>query len=179
MRILRIALLTSLFFTGIFAGLMFTFMLVIQRMLATLSASEYTQIMQGLIHGADNPPVVPAIVMVAVVAPLVALFQLRHNRQTLVFRLTLIAWIIFVAGVLIVTVGFNAPINEIIVKWSSQSPPADWMQIRDRWNALNIIRTPASVLSFLLFSIALSTHSAAVFQAERATPKQSQRGERG
>lgn len=156
MNATKIALIVGAFFTGIFAGLMFTFSLVIQRMLVTLNANEYTRIMQQLIQGADNPPIVPAIVMIALAAPLYALVKLRRHRDTAVFRLTLIGWLAFLIGAFLVTVGFNAPINNAIAGWQIQSPPADWMQVRDRWNSLNIIRTPLSILSFLFYLCALA-----------------------
>jgi uncharacterized membrane protein len=156
MKSQRTALLVAAFLSGLFTGLMLTFLIVIQRVLVSLSASEYTRIMQGLIAGADRPPIVPAIVIVTVLAPLVTLIQMRHDRQSPVFRLTLIGWVLFVLGVLVVTVGFNAPINNVINTWSVQAPPADWMETRDRWNQLNLLRTPASALAFLCFLLALA-----------------------
>lgn len=155
MNSVRATQLTAAIFTGLFTGLMFTFQVVIQRMLATLSASEYTRIMQGLIRGADDPPLVPAMVIIAVVAPVVALVQLRHERESAAFRYTLTGWLAFTVGVLVVTVGFNAPINNMIMKWDAQSPPADWMQMRDRWNSLNVIRTPMSGIAFVCFLLSL------------------------
>jgi uncharacterized membrane protein len=156
MKTIRYAQFISVFFTGLFTGLMFTFMLVIQRVLATLSASEYTVIMQGLIRGADDPPVVPAIVMISMLAPLYTLIHLRKHRQSLVFKLTLAGLLVFVAGVFVITIGINAPINNQIVKWSVESPPANWMTLRDQWNNINWIRTPASGLSFVLFMLTLA-----------------------
>ena len=156
MKSVRYAQFVSVFFTGLFTGLMFTFMLVIQRMLVLLSSTEYTSIMQGLIHGADDPPVVPAIVVISIVAPLYILIQLRHHRENPIFKLTLIGLIIFVIGVFGITIGINAPINNQIVKWSVQAPPANWMVLRDQWNNINWIRTPASGLSFVLFMLTLA-----------------------
>ena len=111
----RVALLVGVLFTGLFAGLMFTFSVVIERVMKTLSASEYTEVMQGLIRGADIPPIVPAVVIIAWVAPLVALWQMRHDRADPAFRLTLIGWIVFTAGVFVFTVAFNLPINKQIL----------------------------------------------------------------
>ncbi len=155
MKPIRYAQFISVFFTGLFTGLMFTFMLVIQRMLSTLSASEYTSIMQGLIRGADSPPVVPAVVMISMLSPLYTLIRLRKHQQSLVFKLTLAGLLIFVFGVFAITIGINAPINNQIVKWSAQAPPANWMTLRDQWNNVNWIRTPASGLSFVLFMLTL------------------------
>lgn len=155
MKTVRIAQVVSVCFTGLFTGLMFTFIVVIQRMLAPLSASDYTRIMQSLIYGADDPPLVPLVVVIGMVAPLVTLIKLRHARQSTVWKLTFWGWLVFVVGVFIVTVGINAPINNQIVKWPVQSPPDNWMELRDRWNSLNWVRTPASGLSFLLFTLSL------------------------
>ncbi len=154
MKFVRGAQITAIFFTGLFSGLMLTFWLVIQRMLVTLTGPDYTRIMQGLIRGADEPPVVPAIVIIAMLAPIVVLVALRRDRQSRAFGLTLWALAIFTVGVFVVTVGFNAPINNIIMKWPP-TPPDNWMQTRNQWNNLNVIRTPASMLAFFLHVLAL------------------------
>jgi uncharacterized membrane protein len=135
---------------------MFTFMLVIQRMMSPLSAPEYTRIMQGLIRGADDPPIVPLIVVISMLAPLVTLIKLRHARNSTVWKMTFIGWLVFVIGVFGITIGINAPINNQILKWPMDAPPADWMALRDRWNNINWIRTPASGLSFVLFMLTLA-----------------------
>lgn len=156
MKTIRYAQFIAVFFTGLFTGLMFTFMLVIQRMLANLTAPEYTRIMQGLIHGADDPPVVPAIVVISMLAPLYILIRLRKQGDTLLFKLTLIGFFVFVFGVFGITIGINAPINNQIVKWSPEAPPANWMALRDQWNNINWVRTPASGLAFVLFMLTLA-----------------------
>ena len=155
MKGVRTAQVISAFAAGLFFGLMFTFVVVIQRMLVPLSASDYTRIMQNLIHGADSPPLVPMVVVVGMVAPLYALFRLRRATRSMTWKLTFWGWLVFLVGVFAVTMIINVPINNQIVKWNVQSPPSDWQEIRDRWNAISYLRTPAAGISFVLFMLSL------------------------
>ncbi len=155
MKGIRTAQVISAFAAGLFFGLMFTFLVVIQRMLEPLSASEYARNMLNLIHGADNPPLVPLVVVAGMMAPLYALFRLRHAPRSMTWKLTFWGWLVFVVGVFAVTIILNVPINNQILSWNVQSPPADWQTLRDRWNALSYLRTPAAGLSFVLFMLSL------------------------
>jgi uncharacterized membrane protein len=155
MSVTRAAQFVSIIFTGLFTGLMLTFLIVIQRTLDTLTATEYTKVMQQLINAADNPPVVPMIVIISLVAPLVTLFSLRRQPRSLAFLLTFAAWLIFFVGAFLVTIILNVPINTAITGWSPANPPADWVSYRDQWGALSYIRTPVSAVSFILHMTAL------------------------
>jgi uncharacterized membrane protein len=155
MSVMRIAQFVSIIFTGLFTGLMLTFLIVIQRTLDTLTATEYTKVMQQLINAADNPPIVPLIVIISLVAPLITLFHLRHQARSLAFLLTLASWLIFFVGAFLVTIILNVPINTAISGWSLSNPPADWMNYRDQWGTFSYIRTPVSAISFILHIAAL------------------------
>ncbi len=49
----------------------------------------------------------------------------------------------------------NVPINsEIINTWSVNNPPADWAQVRDRWNLFHAIRTVLAVVALLCLLLA-------------------------
>jgi len=50
----------------------------------------------------------------------------------------------------------NVPINNAILSWDPAAPPADWAQARDERDRLNAIRTPISVLAFVLYLAALT-----------------------
>ena len=53
------------------------------------------------------------------------------------------------ASVLITTL-INIPINDQIATWHASTPPANWMQIRDRWWSWHIIRATALLAGFVL-----------------------------
>lgn len=151
----HIALIIGALFTALFGGLMFTFIVVIQRLLNPLSASEYTSTMKRLIKAADVPPVVPIVVIIGMIAPVIALLGMGSDSPA--FAPTLIGTILYWVGAFGVTMVLNVPINNAISKtWSIDNPPADWQTMRNRWNRLSWIRTPASVIASILMMIGLT-----------------------
>ena len=44
--------------------------------------------------------------------------------------LALLLW----AGAIVVTLVYNAPVNELAVQWDPEAPPANWEQFRDQWH---------------------------------------------
>lgn len=48
----------------------------------------------------------------------------------------------------------NQPINAVVITWSADAPPANWMQLRDEWWRWHVLRTGASIaaLSLSLFA---------------------------
>jgi uncharacterized membrane protein len=67
----------------------------------------------------------------------------------------LVALVCLVVG-LVTTVTVHFPLNDAIVAWSR--PPADWVQIRDRWRAAHVVRTVASVVAFVLLAVDLGRY---------------------
>jgi uncharacterized membrane protein len=154
---IRIALIVGAVFTGLFTGLMLTFQIVIQRLLNRMEAPAYTATMKQLIQAADNPPVVPGIVILAMLGPLVALVLLREHSGSLTFMLTAIALGLFVVFSFLVTMVLNVPINNAIAKeWRVEQPPANWQTMRNRWNNMNWYRTPSSAIAFILLLVTLT-----------------------
>lgn len=54
---------------------------------------------------------------------------------------------------LIVTVMVHFPINAEILTWSAAAPPADWQQLRDRWQAAHAARSLLSAAAFVLLAL--------------------------
>ncbi len=57
--------------------------------------------------------------------------------------------------VLVVTVGFEVPLNKQIQSWSVAAPPPDWQQTRDFWIQRHLLRTVAATLAFFSALVAL------------------------
>lgn len=56
--------------------------------------------------------------------------------------------LLYFAAVFWLTRSINIPINDAIAQWSAIAPPADWQQLRARWNEANTWRAVASALCF-------------------------------
>lgn len=59
-------------------------------------------------------------------------------------------------AVLVITVGFEVPINKQIHSWTPGAAPVDWSSLRDRWLSNHLIRTIVSVLAFVCSVVGLS-----------------------
>jgi hypothetical protein len=46
------------------------------------------------------------------------------------------------------------PLNERILSWSVQAPPADWQAVREQWNMAHSLRTLFGLASFALLLLA-------------------------
>jgi uncharacterized membrane protein len=51
--------------------------------------------------------------------------------------------------VLVVTIGFEVPLNNQIQSWTPTSTPSGWQHIRDVWLERHILRTISSVLGLI------------------------------
>lgn len=171
--IVRIALLASATATGLFAGLLWTFAVGVDPMYATLDGPTYTRVQQTMIGTIDSS--IFPVVAITALGPLVALVALAVRRQwrSPAFALTLTAFLLYTIGVTLLTVVLNVPINNYVLSWASDAPPADWAQARDRWDQLNAIRTPISIVAFVLYLLALTQPLAAPAVAPATVPQRS------
>ena len=76
-----------------------------------------------------------------------------NRRSRAVFSLLLAAAALLIAAGLI-TRFFNQPINSQVSAWNVQTPPSNWMALRDEWWRWHIARTLASIggLSLLILA---------------------------
>src|ERR1700685_4213714 len=95
-----------------------------------------------------------------------AAWTLRQRNDDALFRrvmpftfIAMIAATVSALAVIIVTAGWEVPINNEIVKWTPGSAPADWTRTRDKWLRNHWVRTWIGVLAFgcTLFSTLLIT----------------------
>jgi uncharacterized membrane protein len=138
-----IARMAGLFFAGIFAGFLVT-VLVLETTLRRYDASVYTQVRHvELIHLDD---LASATLLPALLATVVLIGATVRTRGT-TFWWTAAALILLIT-VLVTTLVVNLPINADQVDWAVPAPPADWAQVRDRWQLAHTVRTGAAVIAF-------------------------------
>ena len=123
-----------------------------------MSAAFYTEKMQHAIGVFTIP--LPAVVVLGVLFTIATAILGRSERPN--FYLLIAASICIVAVALITRFG-NIPINNQILTWSINSPPANWAELAQKWWQLQTLRTALAIgaLAFLI--------SAAL--APRRTPK--------
>ncbi len=116
-----------------------------------LSAATYIEQQQRTIRALNTP--MPILGAVCIVLTIVIAVLTKDNPSARAI-LVAAALCMIVAGV--VTRFANQPINSQVMAWNIQSPPGNWMELRDRWWHWHIVRTLAGIVALcLLISAAL------------------------
>lgn len=137
----------SLVLSALIVGAMFAVCLLFNP--AGLDAATYVVQQQWGIRTLH--PQIPLLGIVTVLAILAAAFLSRGDRLHL--TLLLVAAGLFVAAGLITRL-LNMPINGVLMSWSPQSPPADWIQLRDAWWRWHLLRFSVGAAGLCLLIIA-------------------------
>ena len=146
---------------GLMAGFFFAYSASVVLALRTLSAPEYTTVMQEINEKVLNA-VFGAVFFGAVVVPVgaSALVVLQGNWSTGYGLLFLAGTVVYLAGAFLVTLGVHIPMNDYIATWSPITPPDEWATVRERWTRWNHVRTTAAVVSFALYLAAIVSFTA-------------------
>lgn len=134
--LLKIIRCVHLYLLALLAGMSFIAVFGNVPAANTFPASVYVIYMQGIIHSYTG--VAQVLIASTVLVSLLHLALIKERRSWY-FALTLLTLLCVIGGV-IATVGGNFPINNQIVNWSPENPPANWTQLRTEWNRSNLIR---------------------------------------
>jgi uncharacterized membrane protein len=109
------------------------------------SATTFLEVHHGAVRGLNT--LLPIMGLLAILATIVLAWTARAKPGAL--RLYLIAIVPMVAAGLITRFG-NQPINAMVMDWNVATMPETWTELRDRWWALHIARTFASIVAAAL-----------------------------
>jgi hypothetical protein len=130
----------SIFVTGLLAGVMLGVAME-QQTAQKLPETAWTLRQQN--DDALFRRVMP-FTFIAMMLLLIASLFLLQGRS----RMAMIAATVSALAVIIVTAGWEVPLNNEIVKWTPGHAPADWASTRDRWLHNHWVRTWIGVLAF-------------------------------
>jgi uncharacterized membrane protein len=158
MQLNIIILFLATFFTGLMAGLFFTWSFSVTRGLSRLSDTNYIEAFQSLNKAILNPAF--AMVFWGSILSLI-LAAILHYQQPPSgnFWYLLTATIVYLMGSIVVTFAGNIPLNNSLEKIQLNSSSLEEIKIKrtsfeGKWNSLNMIRTISSSLAFILLIIA-------------------------
>jgi uncharacterized membrane protein len=116
----------------------------------SLSASAFVEQHQNAVRGLN----VLLPVMGAVCILLTVVLAVMAKGDTRARYLLAAAAVCLIAAGLVTRFG-NQPINAVVMTWSPQSPPANWMALRDAWWRWHIVRTLAGFAGLVLVLLAV------------------------
>jgi hypothetical protein len=128
-----VSLVLVMLVTGVFWGSW----LGLSRSIQTFAPDAFLAVGHTMIG--NLAPVMPVLVILAALSQVVLLVQLRFSGSS-AFLPALIAFVMFLIAVA-VTLLVEVPIDNQIRSWTPGSLPADWTQIRDRWETFHVLRT--------------------------------------
>jgi uncharacterized membrane protein len=129
---------------GLLAGLSFSVQFGLVPVLNRMDATEYEATMRGIIPAFTNA--VMPLMFIGLATFLVRLVWLRSPCAGMQCW-TLASFGFFLVGALI-TIGGNFPLNNELIHWPAQNPPADWENLREQWSRLNFWRFASAQLGF-------------------------------
>ena len=134
----------------------------LSRFMDSLTPATFVEIGHVMMQGYG--PIMSVLMPVTLLATLVA-GALTYKRNRLAGLLVLVGFVC-VAVATSTTLLVNVPIDEMMAGWTASTLPADWMQIRDRWEAYHTARTFVT-LGGLTATLAGSLLPAGLIEAER------------
>jgi uncharacterized membrane protein len=150
----NIVLLCTAGTTALIAGLFYNWANTITPGLSRLADKEYITAMQVFNRTIQNPLFFICFLGAAVLLPVCSYL---HHTTPLSTRNYLLmgATVLYLAGVMAVTIFGNIPLNEALDKFDVQNATGSEIArqrlvFEARWNGLNLIRTLSCILSFLL-----------------------------
>ncbi len=153
------SLVLAILFTGISAGLCFTWSNAVSPGIGKLNNLGFLQSFQQMNRTIINPAFI-VVFFGPFLINLLNLYLFKSTSNTLVWLLA-VATIIYFIGVVLITILGNVPLNEMLDKTDLSTANMDQLKslrvhFEVKWNRLHLIRTLASTISFLLLILSLS-----------------------
>ena len=110
-----------------------------------LSPSTYIEQQQNMLQSLRTLMV--SLVVIATLITMLSAYLQKHDKPT--FISLIIAGVFFIACILITLFG-NKPIDDIVITWTKEAIPNNWLDLRDNWWSFHILRTLAEIIALLL-----------------------------
>ena len=161
------SLIITIFFTGLTAGLCFTWANAVTPGIGRLDDLGFLQAFQQMNRAIINPIFI--VVFMGPTITHIANIILFKSANPTIFWLILTASILYLIGLTFITVFGNVPLNEMIDKVELlTASPEELKTLRDqfeiRWNRFHMVRTITTSLSFFLLILSLLMYNKQITQ---------------
>lgn len=134
---IRAAQFVAIFLQVLVVGAFWGSWIGLSRFMATLTPAAFVEVGHVMMEGYG--PIMTVLMPATVLATLVVgLLAYRHNPTAAYLTLAGFACVV---GATAITLIVNVPIDELMAGWTVATLPADWLQIRDRWETYHTART--------------------------------------
>lgn len=110
-----------------------------------LSAPTFIEQQQSAITALNT--LMPLLGLITILLTLSSAFLQRKEKNT--FITLLIAALFLILSGLTTKFG-NQPINSIVMAWDMNTPPSNWIELRDQWWTYHKIRTATALIALFL-----------------------------
>lgn len=155
----NIVLFFTIFFSGLIAGLLYSYSCSVNIGLNVLPDEQYLNVMQSINRKIQNPYFFICFIGLLLLYPL-TLWNLYHLDSKVSLYLLLIAAALYFIGVFGITVFGNVPLNDkldhfVISTASKNEITAMRQAFETPWNKFHFLRTVSAILSFSLAILSL------------------------
>jgi len=112
-----------------------------------LSPSTFIEQQQNMLQSLRTLMV--SLVVIATLITILSAYLQKHDKSTFIFLI--IAAVFFIACILVTLLG-NKPIDDIVITWTKDTIPNNWVELRDNWWSFHILRTIAEIIALLLIT---------------------------
>lgn len=110
-----------------------------------LSAPTFIEQQQSVII--DLNTIMPILGLITILLTIASAF-LRKKEKSAFVVLLVAAFFLIISG--LTTKFGNQPINSIVMTWNMNTPPGNWMELRDQWWSYHEIRTLTAFVALCL-----------------------------
>jgi uncharacterized membrane protein len=135
---------------GVFWGLYFS----LSRSYHVFTPNELAKIARTIVHNLEVPMRNISVLCLVLMGFSIAFYP---DKDAWNFYAIIISLLLLI-GSLVITTAIEVPINNKVVTWTTENIPANWQQLRSRWQYYNVVRTVMALLSFILFASAVILH---------------------
>jgi len=152
-----VILVSTIFLTGLMAGIFFTWSNAVKPGIGKLSDLEYLRALQSMNRVILNKAFIGIFLGAVIAVALVPIFHFKLSPDN-IFWIFILALVTYWIGVFGITVFGNIPLNEILDKINLESIALEEIKAlrtstEVKWNNLNLIRSISSGITFALLII--------------------------
>jgi len=142
----KLTQLITLVLVALVAGVFWGPWLGLSRSIDSFTPATFLAIGRTMIG--NLAPVMPVLMLLAAASQLALLVLLYRQRST-GFPTVAIGFALFLVA-LLVTLLVEVPIDNQLKSWTLASMPANWMDLRDKWERFHVIRTFSALVGMAM-----------------------------